>query len=56
MKSAAGTMSKAAPNVYGPAESASCQPENALARPPATINGPRRLAGRRHHAITPAVT
>jgi len=27
--------------------------ESAVTKPPATINGPRRLSGLRHHAISP---
>jgi hypothetical protein len=54
MKIAAGRMSNTPPTVVSVRSSASWSDERPIAKPPATINLPRRLSGRRHQAISPA--
>jgi hypothetical protein len=39
--------------VYGSARFDQASVEAKIAKPAATISGPRRLSGRRHHAISP---
>jgi hypothetical protein len=47
-------MSSAAPIVLSSPGSSNCSPESAVTSPPVIINRPSRLAGRRHHATSPA--